>query len=208
MLLHRGSTATLLQKAYCSLSQCITLVPLPNAPRQCRGVPLPTAVIRWGKWRAKVPLPAAPTEGGSGSQRLHCPLPQGSVAVYCKSSTACRPHEVHKCGARLPRLATPGQCWGVPTLGVYRASSITLCSRVVQCTKTATRPIALRQCGDYRRKLHCPLPHGGAVCTAHFTRANAPWQCCSVLQEFDYPLPGGTAAMYHMSCTANFPKRM
>ena len=49
---------------------------------------MPTAPQVVRQCIAGVPLPTAPTHSGSVLQEVHCPLPPGSEAVYCRRSTA------------------------------------------------------------------------------------------------------------------------
>ena len=49
-------------------------------------------VVQW--WIAEVPLPTALTQCGSVLQEIHYPLPQGTTAVYNKSSIAHCPQAV------------------------------------------------------------------------------------------------------------------
>ena len=54
-------------------------------------------------------MSTAPRRGGSALQELPCPLPPGSEAVHCRSSTARYPQAVRQCitGVALP--TPPGQ---------------------------------------------------------------------------------------------------
>ena len=47
-------------------------------------------------------MPAAPRRCGNALQEFHCPLPPGSEAVRCRSTTAHCPQAVRQCIARVP----------------------------------------------------------------------------------------------------------
>ena len=51
---------------------------------------------------AEVPVPTAPRQWGNALHELHYPLPPGSEALCCKSSTADCPPAVRQCIAGVP----------------------------------------------------------------------------------------------------------
>ena len=89
---------------------CIARVPLSTAPRHCGGAlqeyrylgnnRFATQLLvppAGGPRIAKILLPTIPKRCGNALQELHCPLPLGSKAVRCGSSTAHRPRAVGHC---------------------------------------------------------------------------------------------------------------
>ena len=60
---------------------------------------------------AGVALPTAPRQWGSALQELHCPLPPGSEAAHCRSSTAHCPRALRQCIAGVAPSTAPRQ-WG------------------------------------------------------------------------------------------------
>ena len=57
------------------------------------------------------PLPTAPRQWSSALKEVHCPLPPGSAAVYCRRSTAHCPQAVRRCIEGGPLPTAPRQ-WG------------------------------------------------------------------------------------------------
>ena len=70
---------------------------------------MPTAPRAVRQCIVGVALPTAPRRCGSVLQDVYCPLPQGSAAVYCRSSTAHCPQAVRQCIAGVPLPTTPRQ---------------------------------------------------------------------------------------------------
>ena len=73
---------------------------------------------------AGVVLPTGPRQLGSVLQDPHCPLPPGSGAVRCRSSTAHCPKAVRRCIARVSTPNAPRQ-WG----GALQEFHYPLCPR-------------------------------------------------------------------------------
>ena len=88
--------------------------PVGRTPRPPRGVPGSTFP------QASQDTPSTPWEGFSiplgwcvALQELHCPLPLGNAAVYCRSCTAHCPHAVRQFIAGIALPTAPGQCGNV-----------------------------------------------------------------------------------------------
>ena len=133
-----------------------------------------------GRRLAGVPLPTAPRRCGSALQALHRPLPPGSLAVRCRSSTAHRPRAVRQCIAGVPLPAAP--------------------SAVRQGT---TRIPLFRQRPPPGQD--SPSPQLVGQRTAGVPLPTAPRRCGGALQEFHYLLPPGSAAPRCTSSTAHRP---
>ena len=54
-------------------------------------------------------MPTAPSCWDSVLQEVHCPLPPGSEAVYCRRSPAHCPDTVEQCIAGVPLPTAPRQ---------------------------------------------------------------------------------------------------
>ena len=54
-------------------------------------------------------MPIAPRQWGTALQEFHCPLPRGTAALHCTSSTAHSCEAVGDCIAGVPTPTFPGQ---------------------------------------------------------------------------------------------------
>ena len=77
-------------------------------------------------------MPTAPRQWGSVLQEVHCSLPPGSEAVYCRRSTAHCPQAVRQCVVGGP-LPTALRQWGSVLQEVHcplpRGSEAVYCRR-------------------------------------------------------------------------------
>ena len=95
-------------------------------------------------------MPTAPRQWSSALKEVHCPLPPGSAAVYCRSSAAHCPQAVRRCieGGPLPTAPREG--------GIERReyhSPLPSGNAAVRSTiSIAHSPQAVRNTA------HCPLP--------------------------------------------------
>ena len=152
-------------------------------------------------------------------QELHCPLPQGSEAVYSRSSTAHCPEALRQCIAEVALPTAPRQ-WGSalrkahcplpPGSGaVYCRISCAHCPQAVrQCIAGDPLPPAPRQWGSALQTAHCPLPPGSEAVRCKRSTVHCPRQGGSVLQEMPDPLPQGREAVSGGSTTPHCPQAM
>ena len=160
-----------------------------------------------------------PRRRGSALLELHCPLPPGSRAAYCRSSTARCPPAVRQgvAGVPLPTAPPPpprvGHCVAglpLPTapMGCGSALQELHCpvrqgSKAAYCrSSTAAAPT---QCGGLLRGFCCPLPPRQGQYVARVTLPIAPRWCGRALHEFHRPLPPGSEAVYCWRLTAHCP---
>ena len=116
------------------------------------------------------PLPTAPRQWGSVLQKVHCPLPPGSEAVYCRSSTplpggtglwtSCNtlPHCLGAVGSGTPAIHCP-TAWGQWAVDLLQY--------------TASLPRGSGQ-GSVLQEFHCPLPPGSEVVYCRRSTARCP----------------------------------
>ena len=111
-------------------------------------------------------------------QEVHCPLPPGSEAVYCRRSTAHCPQAVRQCIAGDPLPPAPGHWGGV--LQELRCPRPPGRGAVRRRGSTAHCP---RQGGSVRQEYHCPLPPGNEAVRSEISDAHGPqaaWQCVTM----------------------------
>ena len=150
-------------------------------------------------------------------QELHCPLPPGSEAVHCRSSTAHCPQAVRQCIAGVALPTAPRQCGSAlrelrrplppGSEAVHCRSSTPHCPRAVrQCIAGVALSTAPRQCGSALRELRRPLPQAGRQCIAGDARPTAPREGGSERREYHSPLPSGNAAVRSTISIAHSPQ--
>ena len=89
-------------------------------------------------------MPTAPRQWSSALKEVHCPLPPGSAAVYCRRSTAHCPQAVRRCIEGGPLPTAPRQ-WGSVLQELH--CPLPPGSEAVHCRNcTAHCPQAVRQC--------------------------------------------------------------
>ena len=141
---------------------------------RCAALPLPPGS---GVVRCRSCTPHCPKQSGSALQELHCPWPQGSVAMHCRK-TALQATTASWAGLPVATAGGPAQC---------RSSTAHCPQAVWQCIAGAALPTAPRQCGSALQALHCAVPPSSGECIAGVALPTAPRQRGNALQGFHRP---------------------
>ena len=148
-------------------------------------------------WRCikGVPLPTAPSQCGSALQLFHVPLPQGSVAVIYRISSAACPQSMRRCVGGVPYLLPKGN------VAVHCTSCGAYCPQAAwQCIAQVPLPTALKavwQCvtgGPYA----LPLGSVAVYCSISASRCQKKGSLC-IIRVPRLIAPDTMAVHYHGS---------
>ena len=117
---------------------------------------------------AGAPLPTAPRQWNSALQEVHCPLLQGSEAVYCTTSIAT---DRRHWGSALQE----GRCPLAPgSEAVNCRRSAAHCPQAVRQCMAGGKHSAPRQWDSSLQEVHCPLPPGSEAVYCRRSTAHCP----------------------------------